>query len=140
MPNELLGVGGFGVQLKLTKFDKRLISRNRAETIFNRFARQGTIGPRQGKAISFRRMESIYSAGNAGSAANASAPSPLTEGTPPAGLNATWSEVLATVSQYGQVEYFSDIVDEQSLDDVTATAAENLGEAMTDALDLLTRD
>jgi len=140
MPSELLGIGGFGVELKLTKFDKRLISRNRAETVYNRFGRQGTIGRRQGKSISFRRMESIYAAGNAGSAANASAPAPLTEGTPPAGLNATWSEVLATVSQYGQVEYFSDMVDEQALDDVSAEAAENLGEAMTDGLDLLTRD
>lgn len=140
MPTELIGVGGAAVELKLTKFDKRLIDRNRAATYFMRFSRKGTIGARQGKAISFRRYENIYSAGNAGSGANASAPSPLTEGTPPAALNATWSEVQATISQYGQVQYFSDLFQEQALDDVSAEAVENLGEAMTDALDLLTRD
>lgn len=101
MANELLGIGGQAVELKLRQFDKRLITRLRADAVFNRFGRQATIGPRMGKAISFRRFESIYSAGNAGSAAAGSAPTALTEGTPPAALNATVSEVQATISQYG---------------------------------------
>ena len=140
MATQLLGIGGETVELKLSKFDKRLITRLRAETNFNRFARMASIGRNQGKAISFRRMESIYSAGNAGSAANASAPSALTEGTFPAAIDATWSEVQATISQYGQVVLISDMVDEQALDDVSGQTVENLSEAMTDALDLLTRD
>jgi len=140
MATQLLGIGGEAVELKLSKFDKRLISRLRAETNFNRFARMASIGRNQGKAISFRRMESIYSAGNAGSAANASAPSALTEGTFPAAIDATWTEVQATISQYGQVVLISDMVDEQALDDVSGQTVENLSEAMTDALDLLTRD
>src|SRR4030095_7817123 len=140
MPTQLLGVGGATVELKLSKFDKTLITRLRANTVFMGPARKATIGPRQGKAISFRRQESIYSAGNAGSAANASAPSPLTEGTFPAAIDATWSEVMATISQYGQVVLISDMVDEQALDDVSGETVDNLTEAMTDALDLLTRD
>ena len=63
-----------------------------------------SIGRRQGKAISFRRNEIIYSAGNASSLANASAPGALTEGTFPAAIDATWSEVQATISQYGGLD------------------------------------
>ena len=118
MATELLGIGGQTVELKLTKFDKRLIMRNRAETVYNRFPRKGTIGRGQGKAISFRRNEIIYSAGNASSLANASAPGALTEGTFPAAIDSTWSEVQATISQYGQVILVSDLTEDQSIDDV----------------------
>lgn len=140
MATELLGIGGMTVELKLTKFDKRLISRNRAETVFNLFGRKGTIGRRQGKAISFRRFENIYPAGNAGPAAAGSAPAALTEGTPPAPINGTFSEVQATVSQYGQFSIISDMTEEQALDDVSGEYTENLSESMKDALDLLSRD
>src|SRR6185295_8005080 len=101
MATQLLGIGGEAVELKLSKFDKRLITRLRAETVFMGPARKATIGRNQGKAISFRRMESIYSAGNAGSAANASAPTALTEGTFPAAIDATWSEVTLVASRLG---------------------------------------
>lgn len=142
MATQLIGIGGQGVELKLRQFQKRLISRNRAETYFMRpgLGAKASIGRRMGKAISFRRMESIYPAGTAGSAAAGSAPSALTEGTQPAAINATWSEVQATASQYGQVLLYSDISEEQSIDDVMGESVENLRESMNDALDLLTRD
>ena len=114
--------------------------RFRAETVFNQFGQKATVGRHQGKAISFRRNEIIYAAGNAGSLANASAPGALTEGTFPAAIDSTWSEVQATLSQYGQVILVSDLTEDQSLDDVAGEYTENLSEAMNDALDLLTRD
>ncbi len=137
---ERIGIGGLGVELKLTKFDKRLIQRYRAETVFNRFGRMASIPRRGGKAISFRGMESIYSAGTAGSGSNASAPAALTEGTFPAAIQATWTEVQGTISQYGQWIRYSDLVETQTVDDFVPEATENLAEAMRDALDLLTRD
>jgi N4-gp56 family major capsid protein len=140
MATQLIGTGGQTVQLKLTKFDKRLISRLRAETNFNKFGRMASVGRNQGKAISFRRMESIYAAGLANSAAAGSAPTALTEGTFPAAIDATWTELQATLSQYGQVLLYSDLIDTQALDDWTGEATENLSETMKDALDLLTRD
>jgi len=140
MATQLIGVGGQTVELALREFQKRLISRNRAETYFMRFGRKDSIGRRMGKAISYRRFESIYSAGTAGSAAAGSAPSALTEGTQPAAINGTWSEVQASVSQYGQVLLYSDLSETQTIDDVMSEAVENLSEAMNDALDLLTRD
>lgn len=140
MAQELLGIGGNAVQLKLTVFDKRLLSRFRAETVYNRFGVQRSIPKRGGKAINFRRMEIIYPAGNAGPAAVASAPAALTEGTAGAEIQATWSEVAATVSQYGQHLKFSDMTEEQSIDDYVPEATENFSESMKDALDLVTRD
>lgn len=140
MATQLIGAGGATVQLKLTKFDKRLIGRLRAENHFNKFGQMASVGRGQGKSINFRRMESIYAAGVANSAAAGSAPTALTEGTPGAAIDATWSEVAATLSQYGQYVLYSDLLDTQALDDYSGEATDNLSEAMTDALDLLTRD
>lgn len=140
MATQLIGVGGLGVELKLRQFQKRLISRNRAKTYFMRFGAKDSIARRMGKAINYRRMDSIYPAGLANSLSAGSAPSALTEGTQPAAINPTFSEVAATASQYGQVILYSDLSEEQSVDDVMAESVKNLGESMNDALDLLTRD
>jgi hypothetical protein len=99
-----LGIGGQTVELQLVTFNKRLLSRFRAETVYNRFGRQDGIPANGGRAISYRRMESIYSAGNGGSAAAGSAPTALVEGTfvyATSLIDATWTQVVATVSQYG---------------------------------------
>jgi hypothetical protein len=96
-----MGAGGSTVQLKLTKFDKRLIGRLRPDHNFLSFGIKASVGRNQGKAISFRRMESIYAAGNAGSAAAGSAPAALTEGTQPAAIDATWTEVTLVASRLG---------------------------------------
>lgn len=140
MAYDQLGIAGLTKELQLATWEKRLLSRFRAETVFNRFGMQKGIPRQGGKTISFRRMEAIYSAGTGGSNAAGSAPSALTEGTPPAVINATWTEVLATVSQYGQVLIITDMLQLQALDDVTTETVENFAEAMVDALDLVTRD
>lgn len=140
MATQLIGVGGQSVELKLTAFEKRLLSRFRAETIYNRFGTQRGIPRRGGKAINFRRLESIYPAGNAGSAAAGSAPAALTEGTPPTAIDATWTQVEATISQYGQYLLLSDLSEDQSIDDVVPEYTEAFSESMRDALDLVTRD
>lgn len=101
MAVELIGIGGEGPQLQLTAFDKRLLTRFRANTCYMRHGLKRSIPRHGGKSIQFRKMESIYAAGNAGSAAAGSAPTALTEGTFPAEIQATWTTVAATVSQYG---------------------------------------
>lgn len=140
MATELIGIGGEGKQLALTVYDKRLLSRFRAKVVFMKYGLQRGIPAHGGKAIDFRRMEAIYAAGNAGPAAAGSAPTALTEGTYPAEIQATWSNVQATVSQYGQYLKYSEVLDKQGLDNFTAEATDNFSEAMKDALDLLTRD
>lgn len=137
---QTLGVGGALVELQLTTFDKRLLSRFRAETVFNRFGLQRGIPLHGGKAISFRRLEAIFSAGVGASTAAGSAPTALVEGTPPTAIDATWSQILCTVSQYGQFLLISDLAEDQSVDVVVPEYTEDFSEAMTDALDLITRD
>ncbi len=105
-----------------------------------------------GKSISFRRVEAIlgasyaiaYSslalnAGNPGGAF-ASGPLALTEGTPGAAIDFTVTEVLATVSQYGQYALISDIAEDQSIDQLVPALVEDFGEAMAEGIELLTRD
>lgn len=137
---EQWGANGLTNEGKLVAFDRRLLSRFRAATVMNRFGFQRAIPRLGGKAISWRRLEPIYPAGTAGSAAAGSAPAALTEGTAPTGINATWSEVQATVAQYGQYVLITDMAEEQSIDDVVPQYVEAMGESMRDALDLVTRD
>lgn len=89
----------------MVTFERRLLQRFRALTVYNRFGWQSGIPVNGGKSISFRRMESIlgasYAAAYNSGGAYASGPAVLTEGTPGAAMDATWTQVLATVSQYG---------------------------------------
>ena len=103
MAQELIGIDGQSAQLQLTAFEKRLLSRFRAEVTFAKYGLKKQVGRGQGKAINFRRLETIFPAGNAGSLANASAPNALTEGTYPAEIQATWSSITMTLNQYGKL-------------------------------------
>lgn len=140
MTVELIGAAGATAELQLTQFDKRLLSRFRAKTVFNKYGLQRGIPAHGGKSIQFRKFENIYSAGAAGSNANGSAPAALTEGTFGTEIQATITSVSATVSQYGQFLKYSELLDAQGLDNYVAEQTDNFSEAMTDALDLLTRD
>lgn len=136
------GVGGMVPEGQLNQFDRRLLSRFIAKTVFNKFGTPKGIPRRGGKSISFRKLEVIVPTGNAATwGAQASAGGYLlTEGTPPAATNASWSEVLATVSQYGQYSLISDMAEDQSIDDVTPEMVEAYTESATMILDLATRD
>lgn len=142
MATEQWKTGGLTVEGQLSVFERRLLDRYRAENVFNRFGIQRSIPRRGGKSISFRRMEIIWPTGAAATwGANASAGTfALTEGTPPSATNATWTEVLATVSQYGAYSLISDLAEDQSLDDIMPEYTENYSETMRDVLDLLSRD
>lgn len=135
-----LGGGGQAAQDQLVTFSRRLLSRFRAETVFNRWGKQDGIPRNGGRGISFRGLTSIYPAGTAGSAAAASAPSALTEGTYPTAIDATWREVIATVSQYGQVMFITDLAEAQSIDPAIPNYVEAFSESMKDGMDLVTRD
>lgn len=82
------------------------MQRFRALTVYNKFGWQSGIPVNGGKSISFRRMEAIlgasYAAAYNSGGAYASGPLVLTEGTPGAAMDATWTQILATVSQYGR--------------------------------------
>jgi N4-gp56 family major capsid protein len=113
-------------------------------TVYNKFGMQAGIPVHGGKSISFRRMEAVlgasYAAAYNSGGAYASGPLVLTEGTPGAAMDATWVQILATVSQYGGYILYSDLAEDQSIDPIVAESTENFGEAMKEGLDLVTRD
>src|SRR3989304_9252413 len=146
-------------------YDRKLLQRFRTTTIFNKFGLQKGIPEHGGINISFRRMEIIRPVQLASnvwpgvdaswlSAGNASVPWPadatatnaagiaLTEGTYNNALAvvASWYETTATVRQYGQVAYLSELDMHQALDPQLSEYIENFGESMTELLDLVTRD
>lgn len=140
MAYQLLGVGGLTVEDQLATFNRRLLRRFRAKPVWVKFANRDGIPVNGGRGMSFRGLTTIYPAGNAGSAANASAPAALTEGTPGAAIDATWRQVVITVNQYGQYLQVTDLASLQALDKVVPAYVEGFGESMADALDLVTRD
>lgn len=144
MATQLWGTGGLTVEGQLVTFDRRLLNRFRGTTVYNKFGSQRGIPVNGGKSISFRRQEAIlgasYAAAYNSGGAYASGPLALTEGTPGAAMDATWSQVLATVSQYGGYLLVSDLAEDQSIDSIVPETTENFAEAMKEALDLVTRD
>lgn len=140
MAYQILGVGGLTVEDQLATFSKRLLKRFRAKPTYAAWGKRDGIPVNGGRGISFRGLTTIYPAGNAGSAAAASAPGALTEGTPGAAIDATWREVVVTVSQYGQYLQVTDVAALQALDKVVPQYVEAFGESMADAIDLVTRD
>ena len=128
-------------------YEKRLLQRFRTSTVFNRFGDQKSIAKHGGVNLSWRRMEIIRPVAVASTTWPAdavytqAAGALLTEGTfyTPT-VTATWTEVTATVRQYGQAAYVSDMLINQAMDPQVSEYVDNFGEAMTELLDLVTRD
>ncbi|MDA8219838.1 MAG: hypothetical protein M0Z94_19740, partial [Dehalococcoidales bacterium] len=126
MATEQYQTGGLTVEGYKT-YNRRLLSRFRSENVYNKYGSQDGVPKNGGKAMSWRKMEIIWPTGNIATfGAQASANSLLlTEGTPPAATSATWSEVVGTVSQYGQYSLISDLAADQSVDSVVPEYTEN---------------
>lgn len=128
-------------------YERRLLQRFRTTTVFNRFGAQKSIPRRGGVNLSWRRMEIIRPVAVASTTWPADATytaatgALLTEGTfhTPA-VVASWAEVTATVRQYGQAAYISDLSIEQAIDEQIPEYVDNFGESMTELLDIVTRD
>jgi len=65
---------------------------------------------------------------------------PLTEGTTPSGQSVSGSAVTATIAQYGNVLYFTDLIDLQQLDAVRQEYTIELGFQAKESLDEIVRD
>ena len=131
-------------------YDRKLLSRFRSSTVFNKFGKQKDIPANGGVNIDFRRMEVIRPVAIASSVtwpadavyttADAIA---LVEGTFGGGqtaVSASWYNVTATVRQYGQYSYQSEWNDSQAIDPQTSEYVSNYSEAMAELLDIVTRD
>lgn len=129
-------------------YNRKLLSRFRTKTIFNKFGDQNGIEKGGGVNLSWRRMEIIRPVAVASTVtwpADAvytnAAGALLTEGTfHTPSVVASWAEVTATVRQYGQAAYISDWNMEQALDRQVPEYVDNFSESMAELLDLVTRD
>ena len=128
MAMELIGAAGMTAELKQT-YDRMLLTRALPALVHANWGVKKNVPARGGKSIEFRKMEAISASTTA-----------LTEGTPPAVTNATFSTVAVTISQYGQYAQITDLLDTQAFDPVVAEYVENFGEAMGDSLDQVVRD
>lgn len=144
MAYQLWGTLGLIPEGQLVTFERRLLSRVRANLIIAKMGMQNGIPAHGGKSISFRRMDPLlggsYAAAYNSGGAFASGPPPLTEGTPGAAMDATWVQVLMSVAQYGGYIQYSDVAVAQSIDQIMPETVDNFGEMAAEAVELITRD
>ena len=130
MAIERLGEAGMTNEMKQF-YDRKLLTVRDLDTLFMTYGVKRPIPARGGKSVEWRRFEKIVL--TAGSYT-------LTEGTPPTETQATVSNVAATISQYGQFSYVSDVLELQSYDPIIAEFTEKYNLAMVEGLDIVVRN
>ncbi len=111
-------------------YDRALLERATPSLVHNRFAQVRDIPSNSGtNIIKFRRYGSL--------SANTTA---LSEGVTPAGTSLSVTDMVATVSQYGDYVTLTDVVLMETYDPILTETAEILGEQAGDSLDQLCRD
>jgi len=99
---------------------------------YSKYAIQKSLPRNFGDTINWRRFKKLEVAPDLGL---------LTEGVTPAGKEGISGEsIQAVISQYGEVMYFTDLVDLQQLDDVRREYTIELGYIAQETLDLIVRN
>lgn len=123
-----------GVRIKPDAFyDMMLLKMLRQmEFHYAKYAIQKTLPRNFGDTINWRRFKKLEIADNLGL---------LTEGVTPEGKTGISGEqITAVIQQYGEVMYFTDLVDLQQLDDVRREYTIELGYIAQETLDLIVRN
>jgi N4-gp56 family major capsid protein len=110
-------------------YDRRLITRALPTMVHAKFAQRRGIPKRGGKTIEFRKFATL-----------GVSKTPLTEGTPPSGQSLSVSAITATVEQYGDVIFFSDLVSTTTFDPILEETTDLLAEQSSESIDELIRD
>ena len=99
---------------------------------YSKYAIQKSLPRNYGDTINWRRFKKLEVASDLGL---------LTEGVTPAGKEGISGEqITAVIAQYGEVMYFTDLVDLQQLDDVRREYTIELGYIAQETLDLIVRN
>lgn len=110
-------------------YSKALLTMIRQTTYKHRmFAEQKTLPKHFGDTINFRRYTKLEPVST-----------PLTEGVTPDGKSAQGSSLTATLAQYGDIMFFTDVVEDEQLDDVKAEYTVELGYQAQESLDTICR-
>ena len=111
-------------------YDKLLLKMLRQmEFHYAKYAVEKTLPRNYGDTINWRRFNKLAVTKTA-----------LTEGVTPAGQAISGSEVTAVIAQYGNVMYFTDIIDLQQLDRVRQEYTVELGFQAKETMDEIVRD
>jgi N4-gp56 family major capsid protein len=111
-------------------YDKLLLKMLRQmEFHYAKYAVEKTLPRNYGDTINWRRFNKLTVTKNA-----------LTEGVSPEGQTISGSEVTAVIAQYGNVMYFTDIIDLQQLDRVRQEYTVELGYQAKETMDEIVRD
>ena len=111
-------------------YDKLLLKMLRQmEFHYAKYAVEKSLPKNFGDTINWRRFNKLAVTKTA-----------LTEGTTPPGQTISGSEITATIAQYGNVMYFTDIIDLQQLDKVRQEYTVELGFQAKETLDEIVRD
>jgi N4-gp56 family major capsid protein len=128
MAYDLIGTAGLTEGLKQF-YSRKLLERALPNFVHLQWADTNGIPRNNGKSIEWRRYERPTATTTA-----------LTEGTPGSQTNVTISIVTATISQYGQYDVITDVVDMQNYDPIIGQLTEVFGETMADSLDQVARN
>src|SRR3990167_6463436 len=128
MSTERIGLNGSSAQNR-QMYDLALLHRAIPNFVYLNWGKKTPIPARMGNSIQWRRLETITTSTTA-----------LTEGTRPSITNVTWTSVAATVAQYGQYSYHSDVLASQAIDPVVTEMVEAYGESMANGLDQIVRN
>ena len=125
------GANQAGVTLKPDAYyDKLLLTMLRQmEFEYGKYAVEKTLPRNFGDTINWRRFLKLDPN-----------TTPLTEGVTPEGLTVSGTSVQAVIKQYGDVMYFTDLVDLQQLDDVKREYTVELGYLAKETMDLIIRN
>jgi N4-gp56 family major capsid protein len=125
------GANQAGVTLKPDAYyDKLLLTMLRQmEFEYAKYAIEKTLPQNFGDTINWRRFLKLDP--------NTTA---LTEGVTPDGLTVSGTSVTAVIKQYGDVMYFTDLVDLQQLDDVKREYTVELGYLAKETMDIIVRN
>ena len=110
-------------------YDRALLRRTVPTLVHSNFAQKRTIPRNGGKTIEFRRFAPL-----------ATAPTPLTEGTPPTPKDLAVTAITATIDQYGDVVSFTDLVSTVTIDPILAETTKILAEQAAQTIDEVMRD
>ena len=112
-------------------YDKLLLQMLRQmEFKYSKYAIEKTLPRNFGDTINWRRFNKLSKTSIVA----------LTEGVTPDGLSVSGSSVTATIAQYGDVLYFTDLVELQQLDRVKQEYTIELGHLAQEVLDIIVRD
>jgi len=105
---------------------KKLLERGQFLMVTERFGQVDPQGKKKTKTRKYRRYESL-----------ARADAPLAEGVSPAGQQLTFTDVIATLEQYGDSVKLTDVIQDTHEDDVLMESMELAGEQAAETIEVL---